>query len=145
MVTFRYDWRYDHREFDDCPRTLQGEYVPMVWEWWEGRNPITIPAAAQYILGFNEPNKKEQADMTPEQAAGFWHEIEDRGEGKLLVSPAPAKCKPSNNPNCHLSATDWLDQFFEACDGCRVDFVALHLYSCNPNSDMRIIESIYKR
>jgi hypothetical protein len=25
---------------------------------------------------------------------------------------------------------DWLDQFFAACTGCKVDYIALHWYSC---------------
>ena len=32
----------------------------------------------QTILGFNEPNQKEQADMTPQEAAVAWIEVMER-------------------------------------------------------------------
>ncbi|HJV81937.1 glycosyl hydrolase [Noviherbaspirillum sp.] len=46
----------------------------MIW----GGNPdvnqpaATIPDGAKYLLGFNEPNFKAQANKTPSQAASAW-------------------------------------------------------------------------
>lgn len=31
----------------------------------------------------------------------------------------------------HHSATEWMDTFFEHCTGCRVDFMTLHIYTCD--------------
>ena len=38
---------------------------------------LIIPRV-QTILGFNEPNQADQADMTPQEAAAAWLEVMER-------------------------------------------------------------------
>lgn len=48
--------------------------------------------------------------------------------GLRLGSPSAAPCGVDCvTPN----PFDWWDQFFAACSGCQVDFLAVHIYSCN--------------
>ncbi|KAL4444069.1 hypothetical protein ABPG75_011806 [Micractinium tetrahymenae] len=107
-------------------------FVPMQW----GQGGVEELAAAlqpgsRVLLGFNEPNHREQAGMTPEEAAALWPQLEalaDRLDLRL-GSPAAAPC----GRDCIVADPFvWLDQFFAACHGCRVDFMAAHYYACNP-------------
>jgi hypothetical protein len=89
-----------------------------------------IPAGSKYLLGFNEPNFKSQANLTPAQAASMWPNLEKiaADKGLELVSPAVNWCGDcvdgvTNDP------VDWLDKFFAACPGCKVDYIAIHSYA----------------
>ena len=70
------------------------EYVPM---WWGGnsnetllRQYLTDHPGVKYLLGFNEPNFRAQANMTPQQAAELWPKLEKIAEDFNLVLVAPA-------------------------------------------------------
>ncbi len=111
------------------------EFVPMVWGGgFDVANVVKqIPAGAKYLLGFNEPNFGKESNLTPEQAAGMWPQIEDIASQKQLqiVSPALNYCAG----NCNQ--TDpfvWLDAFFAACPNCKVDYVGAHWYACTINA-----------
>ena len=119
---FRYDWRQtpnDEHRLNKCSYSVRSGYVPMV----NGKHferGINISVKSQYLLGFNEPDHKVQANLTAAQAAIMWKEVEKNGVGKVLVSPAVT--------NIH-----WLEQFFHECHNCRVDHVAIHIYDWNCN------------
>ncbi len=131
FVTWYYDWGVEP------PAVSQGqlsgiEWVPMAWNApsnlvdFESR----IPAGSLYLLGFNEPNFISQANMTPAQAAAAWPGLEAvaASKGLKLVSPAVNWCGDcvegvTNDP------VDWLDKFFAACPGCKVDYIAVHSYA----------------
>lgn len=113
------------------------EFVPMIWTG-PPRAAIDvqrlireIPADARYLLGFNEPNFGVQANLTPAQAAAAWPQVEQIAEarGLTLVSPALNYCGGDCNEEDPIV---WLDEFFEACDGCadRIDHISLHWYAC---------------
>jgi len=106
------------------------EFVPMMWD--ERAVNASIPAGAKFLLGFNEPNFKSQADLTPAQAASYWGTVQQRARaaGIPIVSPAVNFCGPASNCN-GTSPYDWLKQFFAACPGCEVDYVAVHWYNCD--------------
>jgi hypothetical protein len=112
------------------------EFVPMVW----GQKSLgdTLPAGARWVLGFNEPNFKSQANLTPQQAADAWPEVEAKAKaaGLPIVSPAVNFCgSAGNSSGCSDPAvTDpytWLQDFFAACKGCQVDAIAIHWYNCD--------------
>ncbi len=89
-----------------------------------------IPAGAHYLLGFNEPNFGVQANLTPAQAAAAWPKLEAiaAARGLELVSPALNYCGGDCN---ETDPFVWLDAFFAACTGCKVDYVAFHWYACS--------------
>ncbi len=132
-TTWYYDWGVAP------PATLLGqlsgiEWVPMVWGGIYASDvagiEAMIPAGSQYLLGFNEPNFRSQANLTPAQAASMWPNLEKiaTDKGLMLVSPAVNWCG-----DCVTGVTndpvDWLDKFFAACPGCRVDYIAIHSYA----------------
>ena len=107
------------------------EFVPMIWNGsFKVADAVNaVPAGAKYLLGFNEPNFGSQANLTPEKAASLWPQIEQIAAQKSLqiVSPATNYCAG----NCNR--TDpflWLDDFFEACPTCKVDYIGVHWYAC---------------
>jgi len=129
-VAWWYNWAFVP---DDGVRDVFGsiglEYVPMVW----GANVDTLqvqqrilPGAAT-LLGFNEPNFHEQANMPATEAAARWPQVQAVADanGLRLVSPAVNFC----GGGCHdTDPFAYLDDFFASCDGCRVDAIGVHLY-----------------
>jgi hypothetical protein len=135
-VAWSYNWAYvpDSELGAGAHPSLGVEYVPMVWGGTFDVNAITaaIPAGATTLLGFNEPNFGEQSNLSAAQAAALWPDVENIADarGLTLVSPAVNFC----GGDCQdTNPFDYLDDFFAACDGCRVDAVAFHVYvGCNP-------------
>jgi hypothetical protein len=121
------------------------EYVPMIW----GGGSLTqaIPAGSRYLLGFNDPNVKSQANLTVAQAAADWPAVEALGRpaGIPLVSPGVGYCvQGADTSQCADPAIPdpytYLSDFFAACAGCRVDYVALHAHLCDLASLRAFIE-----
>ncbi|WP_324674781.1 glycosyl hydrolase [Hymenobacter sp. GOD-10R] len=117
------------------------EYVPMQWgrdldgaPFTADRLAANIPAGAKYLLGFNEPNFRSQANLTPTQAAALWPTLQEvaRRKNLKLVSPAVNYCGDcvSENGTTYYSPTQYLDAFFAACPSCQVDYIAVHTYVC---------------
>ncbi|MGO8968557.1 MAG: glycoside hydrolase family protein [Myxococcaceae bacterium] len=109
------------------------EFVPMQWGGTIDTTKLAaeIPVGAKYLLGFNEPNFVEQSDLTPQQAAALWPQLEAvaQARGLKLVSPAVNFCGPASACiNQDTSPFDWLDAFLAACTGCQVDYIAVHIY-----------------
>lgn len=107
------------------------EFVPMIWGGTFNVTQLAtqVPAGAKYLLTFNEPNFGAQSNLTPQQAAALWPQVTAFAESRDLqiVSPALNYC----GGNCNETTPfDWLDAFFAACTGCRVDYIAAHWYSC---------------
>ena len=70
----------------------------MVWGRGSSRRIDSIHRQAtnlSAVLGFNEPNHKQQADLSAQQAAAMWPRLERaaaNGDARVLVSPAAAPC-----------------------------------------------------
>ena len=84
-----YDWGVTSRFLD-----YSSEYVPMIWsdrlDWYGGEANIARLAAGhpgRYWLILNEPDLPEQANISPEQAAPLYHQI----EGIILGADPTAK------------------------------------------------------
>jgi hypothetical protein len=131
-ISWWYDWSTASSGGDSAI-----EFVPMIW----GGSDLTatLPAGSRYVLGFNEPNFKAQSNLTPQQAAADWPSVEAaaKAAGDLpIVSPAVNFCGSSTDSSqCSDPAvTDpytYLKDFFAACPGCQVDYVAVHWYNCD--------------
>lgn len=118
-VGWAYDWSWR------SPPVARGiEWVPMVW----GAGSVTSDSIASLtadrrvgraraLLGFNEPDSRSQANMSPGEAAALWPRLE--ATGLRLGSPAPA-----------VPGDGWLERFMSLARArrLRVDFIALHFY-----------------
>jgi len=107
-------------------------WLPMVWDGAGLQFAETEVSTLGWgsdrkaLLGFNEPNFADQANMSPEQAAALWPRVEQLAAYhgiEKIVSPAVA----FHDTN---QGVDWLGRFLELCAGCKVDAIAFHSYTC---------------
>jgi hypothetical protein len=101
------------------------EFVPMKWdEQPSSFLNINSKQNSTHLLSYNEPNGKDQADMTPDQAITEWPKL--LTSGLRLGSPAPTD-----------GGANWLYDFMDKADAkkLRVDYVAVHFYRCGNSAD----------
>jgi hypothetical protein len=119
-VEWYYTWRPDNT-WEPAPEGV--EFVPMLWD----KEDVTDDTISEmtshpcpYLLGFNEPDHSDQADMSVEQALDLWPRLMETG--KLLGSPASA-----GNAGKEGS---WTDEFMTGATerGYQVDFICVHWY-----------------
>jgi hypothetical protein len=101
-------------------------------ETWKINVEAAIKAGSTHLLGFNEPDFLEQANMTPKQAAEAWMKWMQPFAGRLkLGSPAI-----TNGADSAGMGGKWMDNFLGECKklGCTVDFLAVHWYDAAWNT-----------
>jgi hypothetical protein len=127
-----------------CTKEYDSGFIPMTWSKKAVGEEIYPDAAA--LLGFNEPNHKEQSNMEPAVAAAEWPAFEAKAKASgipRLGSPAAAGC--GNPSKCLGNIDDWFDKFFAACKGCQVDFIATHTYVCSGSALSSFLEGLHLR
>ncbi len=125
QATWGYNWD------SAMPSTFPGylEFVPMLWgdgsdhtsNWFNNVNNA-ITRGSAHILAFNEPDACGwgQACMSPRAAANAYRQYMMPYAGQVALG-APAV---TNGPN----GLNWLQDFLNACSGCKIDFVPIHWY-----------------
>lgn len=109
--TWYYSWSADRESLNDA------EFVPIKQNWgWPGFAEINLKSNVTHLLGYNEPDRPEQANASVEKAIGQWPQMME--SGLRLGTPAIA-----DNLN-------WLYSFLDECKkrNYRVDYVAVHAY-----------------
>ena len=99
------------------------EYVPMFWgktitdEKIEELKQLAAEGKIKYLLGFNEPDGEEQANMTVDEAIALWPKLEQVGV-------------PLGSPAAVGILNDWLKEFMTkaSAQGLRIDFMCVHSY-----------------
>ncbi|MCD8313951.1 MAG: glycosyl hydrolase [Bacteroidales bacterium] len=130
-ITWDYNWGttlsstaasyFSQYGIDFCPMTWNGNYS-------ESNIASCVQNGSEYLLGFNEPNLTDQANMTPSQAAELWPDVVAIAKkyGLKLISPAMNYGTLSG----YSDPCTWLDEFF-AIDGISlddIDGIAVHCY-----------------
>lgn len=128
-----YDWAAKSKS------SLDIEYVPMRHNRnWDSFKKINQMEDVTHLLGFNEPNQPDQANMTVEQALQMWPKLQ--ASGLRLGSPSP---------NDAERGLKWLYEFMDKADkrGLRVDFITVHYYKADWSPERLIawLEKIHKR
>ena len=111
-VGWFYDWNIGANSTPDL------EYVAIRQNRnWPGMDQDWKKKGINHLLGFNEPDKKDQSNMTVDEAIAAWPVL--LGTGLRVGAPAPSD-----------GGLGWLYQFMDKADaaGLRVDFVAVHYY-----------------
>jgi len=109
-------WFYDWNIGANSSPNLEYVAIKQKRDWpnldqnWQKKGVI-------HLLGYNEPNQKDQSDLTVDQAIAGWPEL--MGTGLRLGSPAPSD-----------GGLGWIYEFIDKADArkLRVDFVAIHYY-----------------
>ncbi len=129
------DWYYN---YGDQPSPVYSksnlQFVPQLWgqpatnndtAFLEGvRSLISNGTNISSVLAFNEPDMESSvggSNIAPSTAAQIWsREIQPLAKmGVKLGSPA---C--SSGPE----GITWMQEFFQACSNCTIDFMAIHFY-----------------
>lgn len=116
-------------------------FVPMVWGASRVRRDVLNEVDDQKdrgqtenLLGFNEPDLRGQADLSPAEALRSWSKLQKTG--LRLGSPAPVN-----------AMGDWMKTFMEGVSAkdLSVDFVCVHAY-LPPKADgfLRHIEEVHE-
>jgi hypothetical protein len=113
-----YNWNLNHDS------TLDVEYVAIrQTRWWPGLDKQDWKKRGiTQLLGYNEPDSKEQSNLTVDQAIEGWPDL--LATGLRIGSPAVTD-----------GGFNWIVEFMDKADakGLRVDFVAIHYYRSFPN------------
>jgi hypothetical protein len=134
------DWYYTWSPWRSGEADQAGfNFCPMFWGEKQTNDFKNLVKAgyANCVLGFNEPNQSGQAEMTPNRAADLWRQYIDplANEGYTTVSPA---C--TNAP----SGKTWMRDFFNACQGCRINAMAIHFYGTDPQEMIKYIQDMHE-
>lgn len=153
-ISWWYNWRttsyeptrqsYPELGIDFTPMAYNGDFNAA-----QMRSYLDDTSNVKYVLGFNEPNFENQANMTPYQAAVAWRKLEEIADEHDLKLIGPAVNHSSGeidipNTDDDWSAWEYLDAFFEECSDCRVDFIALHCYRKNEQNFKDFISEAIK-
>ncbi len=116
------------------------EFVPMV----KGRHHVNADTlnrikagGAKVLLGFNEPERADQGNLSVEEALELWPQLE--ATGLRLGSPAPSS---------DAKGMAWLDAFMNGVKKkkLRVDFIAIHWYrSADPREFQNWVDDLARK
>ena len=109
-------WYYDWDNV--ATSSLDMEYIPMRHNAnWNAYSNINNKQGSTAALGFNEPDKSDQANLTVDEVIALWPNL--LASGLRLGSPATSD-----------GGLSWLYEFVDKADALdyRVDFVAVHYY-----------------
>jgi autotransporter-associated beta strand protein len=114
-----YNWNIDQNSTRDL------QYVPIrQTRWWPGLGQNWQTRGANHLLGYNEPDRPDQANMSVADAISGWPDL--LGTGLRVGAPAVSD-----------GGLGWLYDFIDEADaaGWRVDFVPVHYYRCRNPAD----------
>jgi len=135
LLGWFYDWSRAPYEADYAGNWVDlPPFVPMLWGASALDHLDEVWSLATEILPFNEPDHSGQSDLSGAQAAALWPQIEYYADVHGLRIGSPA-----------ATSTWWFDNFFDACEDCRVDFLATHTYDCTVANLKTYVEEMYGR
>lgn len=112
------------------------DFIPMAWNGAFDSNRIrnykALHPECQYLLGFNEPNLTDQANMTPAVAAQKWTAFAALAKelNMKMISPAMNYGTLSG----YGDPIVWLDEFFTLVPLSSIDGIAIHCYMSNASA-----------
>lgn len=130
-------WEYTWGSGEPGDQPTGVEFVPMEWGYYGGdnsqwvRDTVAQPGV-KYILGFNEPDHPDQANLSVSYAETGFQYLKAGGV-------------PVGSPACADDNDSWFQQFFDDVDAnnsfrgtgsqkYRMDFITVHCYISDPGS-----------
>jgi len=130
---------FDSNEMDYCPMCWNGNYNADAIRAFVAAHPNT-----KYLLGFNEPNLTDQANMTPAQAAAIWSPVVALAKelNLKLVSPAMNYGTLAG----YSDPIKWLDEFFAQpnVDINDIYAISIHCYMSSTSAVQGYVEKFEK-
>jgi Glycosyl hydrolase catalytic core len=128
------DWFYDWNI--GAKSSLDIEYVAIRQKLhWPGMDQDWKEKGINHLLGYNEPDRPDQAKLTVDEAIAGWPVLLETG--LRLGAPAPSD-----------GGLGWLYQFIDKADakGLRVDFVPVHYYraTADPSDAKGAADQLYR-
>ena len=127
------------------------EFVPMIWSASFNeqalRTYLTEHPGVKYLLGYNEPNFRSQANMTPDSAARLWPIVEQiaREFNLKLVAPALNYSGETLADGRVYQPEQWMDAFLAAYPEAHFDYLALHCYMNDHKPQLDYVENFAKK
>lgn len=153
-----YDWGTEpQKNVADYVGSEKGiEFIPMAWNGNYDTNKMKAYYAAhpndKYLLGFNEPNFPDQANMLPSEAAEKWHELETfvKEQNLILVGPAMNYAGEPLKDGKVWDPYDWMDAFIAAYKEKygtepHYDYTAVHAYMRDGNATMSLVNGFAQK
>lgn len=142
VVNLKTFWYYTWGTLQPSPSPQNCEFVSMFW----GASNVTdanISAVQQlkaqgkvkYVLGFNEPNRADQSNMTVSQALALWPKLESIG-------------LPLGSPAADWPTRQWIYDFLDStiAEKKRVDFICVHMYvGTDDNGFVQTLQDLYNK
>jgi autotransporter-associated beta strand protein len=132
-------WWYDWGS--GASSTPDREYIPMMWSGSSGTSGINSKQGSTQVLGFNEPDQTNQANMTVAQAIAAWPALMRSG----LRVGAPAV----SDSGLAGQGPNWLYSFMAQATnlGYRVDYVPIHWYKCGQSASQlyNYLATVYQK
>lgn len=123
IKTFGASWYYTW--WHGGNNVQEAEFVPMIKRGADIPNIQHVKSLKniEHILGFNEPERRDQGNTTLDDAIRLWPKLVELAESKNLSLGSPA-------PSSDKTGMDWLAEFMRRAkrEKLRVDFVAIHWY-----------------
>ena len=148
-------WNYSwgSNRVDAQPEDM--EFIPMTWGAWgmdgfaKTLSKDVVPqiqsGQAKRLLGFNEPDKKEQANMPYTEALKYWPLLEKLGIP--LCSPACANPLSDVDDSTQGVRGTWMRDFMREADKrkYRMDYIGVHWYGgTSPRSFKERMIEVYE-
>ena len=152
-VSWFYNWaNLPNRQVQDVVGPGQEmEFMPMIWSanFNEAnlRAYLTEHPGVKYLLGYNEPNFRSQANMTPDSAARLWPIVEKIAAdyGMKLVAPALNYSGEALADGKVYQPEQWMDAFLAAYPEAHFDYLALHCYMNDHKAQIAYVENFAKK
>lgn len=129
--------------YETCAGSADSGFVPMWWGKW-GIDTKEVWGNAAAGLGFNEPDNDVESHVDPADAAALWPQIEHKAsDSGISRLGSPVTTTPTvTDGNKQMK---WYDDFFAACAGCKVDFLAVHMYKTSVPATMQTLQALHER
>jgi len=114
-ITWFYNWYViPHADADKAAQQHKVAFYPMAWNEWDYepflKEYLARHPECEYLMGFNEPNLTDQANMTPAQAAKSWPKLVKIAKKYNLKVVSPAMNYGTLDK--YWVPWVWLDEFF---------------------------------
>jgi len=137
QVASRWFYSWGAGKPKDVPAGI--DFVPMIWGYW-GNDASIAKAGAdakaaglKELLGFNEPDQKQQSNLSVEKVLAVWPQLMKTG---LRLG----------SPGCVHPDREWMKEFMKGVKerDLKVDFVCVHSYGgTDADAFIRRLEAVH--